>query len=427
MKGTLLTISVLVVAILLLFPVYGATSEIKVTLEWKSAKLMKWSEEAWGLATFDVDGDGVKDIIVPVNGNNVSIFSGATHKEIERFRVSNNTFLSYLFNYAFVAQMDKDSDKELVLGAMGLLLGNIFVVDLKTHEVKMHLITMGGCMDVYDVDGDGLDEIITATNHVEIYKLGSNSPIEKSENMSGEATSMTATEINGKNILFVTSVKSEATDTTNIKYYARIYDFSLPNLEMIMNISAGNSNLNTIAVGDVNSDGNDEVVVGGTRITVYSLNGKVLWNSYSFAEQIKNIKIADLLNNGYKYLVVASGDVEIWNMTVRKIVWQSEVLYDVGEYGGLLVTKLSANNTTEIITRAYAYSEGGRVYIYGVSAPTPNQNGNQSNTTANPKNIPSNSITIFIYSGLVAIAASVAVIVILLLKKHRKINKSTQK
>ncbi len=417
--------------IILAVPVYGKSSEIKVTLEWKSGKLMSWLDEAWGIAAFDVDGDGVKDIIVPVNGNNVSVFSGATHKEIDRFQVANNSFFSYLFNYAFVSQMDNDKDRELVLGAMGMLWGNIFVVDLKTHEIKMQLSTPGGCMYVYDVNGDGKDEIITASNHVEIYKLGSTTPIAKSVNITGNAVSMTAVNTGNGNTLFVASVKeiSNLSDITNPKYYGRIYEFSLPDLKVLLNVSAGKRDLHTIAVGDVNNDGNDEIVVGSGdllnsssgHITIYSLKGTRIWDSKALGEPIENVKIADLLNNGQKYLIVASQNIEIWNATTKRVVWKSEMLYDVGEDGGLLVTKLSNNNTTEIITRAYAYSEGGRVYVYGVSVP-PSQNGNNSNPTRSPT--PPNDM--LIYYGLIATAAVAAILGILLLRKRSRVKK-TQK
>ena len=425
-------VMVLGIAILLSFPAYGKSGELKVTLEWKSGKLMDWLDEAWGIATFDVDGDGVKDIIVPVNGNNVSVFSGVTHKEIERFQVTNDSFFSYLFNYVFVAQMDDDPHEELVLGAMGMLMGNVFVVDLTTHKIKMHLTSLGGCIYVYDVDNDGKDEILLATNHVEIYSLKSDIPIAESANMSGDAVSMTTAEVDGRNVLFVASVKevSNLSDITNTKYYARIYEFSLPDLDMLLNVSAGERKLNTISVGDVNSDGKDEIVVGSGdalnessgHITFYSLEGKKLWDSDVLGEAIENIKIADLLGNGQKYLIVAANDISIWNATSKKVVWRSEALYDVGEDGGLLVTKLSGNNTTEIITRAYAYSEGGRVYVYGVSAPIANpggnQSGNQSGGTTNPNNTPF-SIPL-IYYVLIGVAAVVAILVVVILRIHRK-------
>ncbi len=400
-------------------PVYGMEGEIKVTMEWESGKLMKWTDEAWGIATYDFDGDGVKDLIVPVTGNNVSVISGVTHKEITRFQVTNDSFLSYLFNYAFVAQMDKDSNKELVLGAMGLLLGNIFVVDMKTHEVQLHLSTIGGCMSVYDVDGDGASEIITATNHVEIYRVGSNSPIYKSANMSGSANAITETTVGGKRVLFVASVKTESTGYTEFEYHSRIYEFSLPDLKMTLNISAGNQNVHAIAAGDINGDGKTEILVGSDKITAYSTDGSVIWETPSLGSAINNIKIADLLNNGQKYMVIALDNVEIWNLTSKEVIWQSETLYDVGEAGGLLVTKLSANETTKIITRTYAYSEGGRVYEYSVGTQEVNGNANSTgnSTSAGGAGWASPENPIVLYG---AIIATVSIIILAVAVIHLK-------
>ncbi|NPA75920.1 MAG: hypothetical protein GXO25_07585 [Euryarchaeota archaeon] len=414
---------VLILGVLLFSNLAAGTEELKVTLKWESGKLMGWLDEAWGIAVYDVNGDGVKDILVPVNGNNVTVFSGKDFKPIEKFKVANDSFLSYLFNYEYVAQMDSDSDKELVLGAVSILLGNIFVVDLKTHEVKMHLTTPGGTMDVCDVDGDGVDEIITADSNVSIYRVGHEGALYRSGALYGFATSMTVANVGGHSTLFVATSKDVSSDILNPKYVSRIYEFTLPDLKVVANFSAGDVEVNSIAVGTVN--GNFVIFAGcgeegdadGVGLYEYSTTGKLL-KVNSDAGAVQSVRFVDM--QGYRFLLTGGDSIQMFNVSTLQEIWCSDTLYDAGEKGGLVVSDLANNGTLSIITRAYDYTDGGRVYVYSVSKPV---NQSASGTTPAPSGGEgqSGAHLPYLYIGLALGAVAVAVAVaVVMARKHAR-------
>ncbi len=427
MRGIICFLALVATSALLIMPasVYSAVEQEYATLTWKSGKLMGWLDESWGLAVEDVNGDGVKDIIAAVNGNNISIFDGVTHKEISRFQVANSSLWSYLFNYEYIAQMDTDSDKELVLGALGLLGGHIFIVDLKTHEVKDDFYTSGECMLVGDVDGDGISEIITGGNNISVYKLGNSAPIKVSADLYGDAVAMKIANVDGKNMLFVASVKIEGS-ILNPQYYSRLYEFTLPDLTMTLNISAGERDARVIDVADVNGDGKSEIIVGGDLtgltsngyIQIYSLNGTLISKKDDFSSSVANIKVADLREDGNMEMVVATDSIKILYPTNFTLIWSSGTLYDVGMNSGMVITDLAGNGTTEIIVWAYSYTEGGRIYEYTITKPVNSQENTSTSTTTGLMDV----LEKYLIYLIIGIAAVIVIVVaaVAIKKKHKK-------
>ncbi len=428
MRGIML-LAVFSMGMLIMSASYAAEQNY-ATLTWKSKKLMNWLEETWGLAVYDVNGDGVKDIIATVNGNNVSVFDGVTHKEIERFLVVNISLISFLFNYEYVAQTDNDAHKELVLGALGLLGGNIFVVDLETHKLKSKFSTLDQCMVVGDVDGDGIDEIVTGGDKISIYKAGNSVPIKESDKIYGNAVDMKIASINGKKVLIAVAVKIGGS-ILNPTYTSRIYEFSLPDLTMSLNVSAGEKDAHVIEVADINGDGKSEVLVGGDLngltsggyIQVYSQSGTLISETENFSSSVANIKVADLRGDGNVEIVIATDSIGILYPSNFTYIWSSDTLYDVGEKCGMVIADLAGNGTTKIIVWAYAYSEGGRIYEYTINKPlktqAPTPRGTQS---IFEKYLP------YIVGGIAgAVIAAVVAIIVVKRRKARSSNKIEQR
>ncbi len=405
----------------------GLTAQAEYAEEaWESGKL----GDTWGLDVVDIDGDGSLEILAATVDNNISVYSAAEFSFERNILVSESEIFSYLYNLIEVGQLDSDASLELVAGRVGSLLTGFSVVDVDTGTIEWEEDNWGiNDIVLYDVDSDGMDEMILGTEPIEIYNANDHSLYAESANLSGSVIAMKVADLmaNGNKELVVITNEYSIDDNYNTNASGRLYVFALPSLNILVNKSIGNY-LKCLDVADMDGDGQKEIIVGDGQmilntldyvghIRIYDSEGNPEWESMDLGRIIENIVTDDVDGDGNMEFVIASDKIEIWGAVNKTTMWETSTLFSVGEDGALIVKDINGDGVKEIVTRASSYTAGNRILVYRISVPEeapPDNTDDTTNTTttvddgAEEESQPTPGLDIYLIVAGIAAAAVIA-------------------
>lgn len=248
------------------------------------------------VAVGDVDGDGVGDLVTapgPGGGPHVKVFSGKTGALIEQFFAYPDGFTGGVF----VATLDfnEDGKADVVTGADAGGGPQVVVWDLRLEAplIQANFFAydaefFGGVrVAAADVDGDGAEEVVTAPGigggpHVRVFHLN-----EIPGSIPTPVRNIFPEDAGYRGGLFV-GASNDASGTARIvttlgsgdlcgSSFARTYDASGTQIgQTTVQPGAAQSCALTVALGNLDSDGADEIVAGfvkGSTLIARDIHG----------------------------------------------------------------------------------------------------------------------------------------------------------
>ncbi|WFO75174.1 VCBS repeat-containing protein [Desulfurococcaceae archaeon MEX13E-LK6-19] len=211
-------------------------------------------------AVYDIDGDGIDEIIAgDVKGYlHIIDFDGINY--IDKSVAIGD---SLLFAPS-IGDVNGDGYPEIIVGTSrstgeyGLVKGVLAIVDPSTMTITRELVFSGeevnGAIPLYDIDGDGVDEIIFTTKHS----------------------------------LYVLDVDSN---------------------ETLLHVSFGNIIIDAApSIGDFDNDGKPDIIVATTQgLYVYSLSGTLIFK-FPFTKSVVSPIVGDIDGDGLNEVIVSDHD-----------------------------------------------------------------------------------------------------------------------
>ncbi len=282
-------------------------------------------------AAYDIDGDDVDEIIVgDVKGYlHIIDFNGTTYMD-KSVAIGD----SLLFAPS-VGDVNGDGYPEIVVGTSrstgeyGLVKGVLAIVDPSTTTIIRELVFSGeevnGAIPLYDIDGDGVDEIIFTTKHS----------------------------------LYVLDASSN---------------------ETLLHISLGNIIIDAApSIGDFDNDGKPDIIVVTTQgLYVYSLNGTLIFE-FPFTKSVVSPIVGDIDGDGLNEVIVSDHDGKLLIIDYR-----NGVEYVLQTQGPLIapaaISDVDADGLYEIIIASRDFN----LYcVKGIPESLPQTNlGTQTSTTS---------------------------------------------
>jgi len=296
-------------------------------LEWK--KSFKGSSRLWGIELGDVDMDGVTEIVAGDGHGIVWIIDGKTHDiEWESEELARDA------HGIAIGNVDDDEQPEILVGCgfkTDYPYGMTYVIDGLTHEIEGEIgpfdSRMRG-MDLGDVDGDGKTEIVFGSGvalgerpgegYLNIYSLNDSSGKYEEEwrspDLDGDPIGLAVTDLEGDGSL-------EIVAGTGYRYrpgFCYVFEYAGPGKgigdppiyeQVWMSEDIGPKAFGLV-VGDVDSDGGLDIVIGNQPGYLWIFDGKTLdlkWKSKLLGPDLLGVDIADLDNDGNMEIIAASG------------------------------------------------------------------------------------------------------------------------
>lgn len=252
-------------------------------------RYLDWSSVAVG----DVDGDGADEVIVQMEGSNGSIYYGVLS----------------------VVDYVNDTLKEVAS-----------VIDYESAYEPYEIAA-----DVGDFDGDGVDEIAvvwsrgpldTLLSTITIYELGNGLNQVAQTNMDSVALIDFSIAHSARFGYTVATIGYTVTQTgVSAKLYL-INPIDTPPLKAALDL--GMASLRTVSAGDIDGDGNDEVLVDvllnetSVLTLYYTLNGsRTLVAEAGPEAEITSAALGDVDGDGVDELVYATINGSLYSITVR--------------------------------------------------------------------------------------------------------------
>lgn len=301
----------------------------------------------------DVDNDGKAEIVAASSSSNgggysgiVSVYDAGSHALEWRNDASFVWDPVYSFTFyilaARIANIDSDPQAEIILSGVTGIDDRVFVIDGLTHAVQGQWgFDMGSVftgLDVADVDGDGLAEIVVSN-------------VDGGTNFPGHRVSV----INPRDgTRWFTSI---AGSSTSSRVYAT--DIGAPGSDLLavngnvtrirwsdkQKLTSSLANYRSVAAIDVTGSTQKEVAAGRTDGLVDLLDGETLAIVDTFAV-CSGVTIDALVDLGGKLgAAVCDNDLKIYNFATRQVVSQTELnLTNSGMYGALRKFKLGSRD-----------------------------------------------------------------------------------
>ncbi|RKY29490.1 MAG: hypothetical protein DRP74_08750, partial [Candidatus Omnitrophota bacterium] len=251
------------------------------------------------VAIADIDGDGYYELI-GAHGYWI---------RVDKYNSTsgNVTFMwerSIECNAKLVETADFDNDGKTDIAYMGTSVIGIF----NGSGYKLWEITRSfTAMKVYDLDSDGLPEIVAGDKYGRIYLIQHDGTYQTIFTLDSSVKIIKVADITGDTspeILIATQNKLYATSTTTI----------------LWNV---NTNILDLATGDVDNDGSTEILIGGQNF-VKSLNskGSEEWGAFSNNTRVavgdvdNDRKVEFVISDGTNVILCEGYDSTIWTFDV---------------------------------------------------------------------------------------------------------------
>ncbi|UCE38836.1 MAG: PKD domain-containing protein, partial [Thermoplasmata archaeon] len=294
--------------------------------EWRSPNL-DW--EPYGLAVGDTDSDGTVEIVVGNHYGTIYIFGyqGPGIGYVKEWEYQLNKEEPYGI---VVGNLDDDEYQEIVIGALQLVSAeeNVFVFgyDGSTYvEEYRYLMTdflnYAHSVVIYDVDSDGTDEFVVGTME---FKMGTQTP---------------------RGTFYVFG--------HNGNDYA--VEYKRPDIS---------DWVGDLDCGDVDDDGNPEIVVSGASVNIYQYESGAYFIENNIPEEHPKLQVGDVNNDGQIEIVTGYWELKVWQEDT--LLWESET-YEQEIYSVAIVDSDSDLHNEILFTKGVMdwYSD---LYILGYSS-----------------------------------------------------------
>jgi hypothetical protein len=176
-----------------------------------------------------------------------------------------------------MSDLDKDGNNDLIFAADT---AESYVVVLSNQNVKWTEEKGGSLaltLDVADVDADGTDDIVYGNEAGSVVLLSAGKTLKWSTTLDAPVYFVKAADLDGSGQMKIVALTNKFTDVANV-YVLDADGKKLWTYEIGSGIYQASEN--TISVGDMNGDGNKEIVVATYKKGVIALDdeGTVLWN-----------------------------------------------------------------------------------------------------------------------------------------------------
>ncbi len=298
-------------------------------------RYLDWSSVAVG----DVDGDGADEVVVQMEGSNGSVYYGIL------------SVIDYV----------NGSLKEVTS-----------VIDYESTYEPYEIAA-----DVGDFDGDGVDEIAVVWSRgpldallstITVYELGRG--LNKVAQTSMDSVVLVDFSI-AHSARFGSTVATMGYTVSQNGVSARLYlvnPVDTPPLEAVLDL--GTASLRTVSAGDIDGDGNDEVLVDAllnntsVLILYYTLNGsKAVVAAAGPGAEISSAALGDVDGDGVDEIVFATISDLAYNITVReaggKVCTYTKSLPTTNSTVYVQLFDIDGDGADEVIVSLAAYGEAG--------------------------------------------------------------------
>ncbi len=307
----------------------------------------------------DVDNDGQSELIL-TDGVKTYVYSADTL--LEEF-----TLESYGGNDIAIGNIDTDPAMEIIISFDDYDNQHGYVIDAGTRALEWDYPNgFGEKLAVGDVDGDGLDEIVAMGQWTNITVIDADIKTPSWEIATSETDSLFLADINNDGIQ----------EILYGEYYIHCVDGQTQ--QELWMIDNPGSSINNIATGDVDQDGDIEVLWGTSysRSHLYLAkadSGEIEWQSQHLDEPLSAVDVGDVDDDGEDEIVLAAyadsvGNrgvvMQIFNAESHELEWSS--LVNPSAYTGANTVKIGDvddDGETEFVLATARYY-GGLIQVY---------------------------------------------------------------
>jgi len=279
---------------------------------------LKWEKELRNPVTAvqitDLDGDGVKEIVVAVSQQTLAggagwIYVLDSNGEIK----AESNVPGPPSDNLLVEDIDNDGKKEIILGIYSYLhiLNSNCSKKFQSRTGYQYRV-----MDVKtgDLDNDGIKEILVASgirNHNGIYAYNGNGSIQWASGTTGRPYSIAIHDLNndGYSEVITATIGGRTDPMVSYPAYVHVFDSS-GEKEWSYRTEKG---IIFVTAADVDNDGKGEILAGSwPDLNVFDSEGNISW-TYTTGGRINSIMVGDIDDDGGNEVVVASNDIYILN------------------------------------------------------------------------------------------------------------------
>ena len=340
-----------------------------------------------GVASSDIDMDGITEIIVGTSAGYIYIFNGITH--VEEWKSGDYGSISSLI----VGDPDSDGITEIVFGDDTGDSTKLYVMDGVTHEIEWQsddLITPIASLRIDDVDSDGTNEIVAGSwddgtlNDAYIYIFDGISHIQEWINH----------DLHGEIRLDIDDVDGDGTKEIvcgTRDGYVYVFD-GISHTQEWQSADLG-CYVRGVALDDVDGDGTREIIVGNAEGYIYIFDGishVQEWKSSNPDDRIgwiSGLAVDDVDNDGIKEIIAGLmvgdilpaegvGYVYVYDGVTHDLERQSDSVEQFIGCSGIDINDVDSDGQKEIITGGCSH-----IYVFGVSSTIPSVSISTDKTT----------------------------------------------